>query len=79
MTDTAIPIPDDAQARLEAFTAAWQPLIDDLTRGIEAAGRVLQRSMEASAQRWRVNATMPALDMRAVMVHGLVPYTREEA
>lgn len=87
MTDTAIPIPDDAQTRLDQQTEAFAnamitlgaSIADDLGRAATAVGRVWGEYMEASASRWRVGMTLPALDMRAVMVHGLVPYTREEA
>lgn len=75
MTDIAIPIPDDVAAdRMDAFSAAWQPLFDDLARGLEAVGRSIRQSMEASAQRWRVRAMMPTLTVRGVMVHGYVAY-----
>lgn len=81
MTDTAIPIPDDAQARmaaqaqaaLDAFTRAFAPVIREVERGVAAAGRVLGEHMEASVARWRVRRMMPTLTMRGVLVHGYVP------
>lgn len=85
MTDTAIPIPDDAQERmaaqaqaaLDAFTRAFAPVIHDMERGMAAAGRVLGEHMERSAQRWRVRRMMPALTMREVLVHGYTAFEGE--
>jgi len=73
MNDTAIPLPADAEARFAALTDAWRPLFDELACGLEAAGRVLQESMETSAQYWAVASMMPTLSMRQTMVHGYVP------
>jgi hypothetical protein len=85
MTDTAIPIPDDAQARIDQFgqqmgdalatlTRAFGDLARDMERATAAAGRVLGEHMEASAARRRVRTLMPALTMRQTLVHGYVPY-----
>lgn len=85
MTDTAIPIPDDAQARIdqqaaqmraaaERLTATLNAFTDDMVSAVAAAGRVWAESMDRSAARWRVREAMPTLTMREVLVHGYVAY-----
>lgn len=57
MTDTAIPIPDDAQARMDALARQVQGAAEQITRalgattrdaekGIQALGRILNRPEE---------------------------------
>ena len=88
MTDTAIPIPDDLEARMDALNRQIRAAADQLTRalgttvrdaelGVKALGRVWREYEERSAQRWRVRNLMPTLTVRGVLVHGYVP--REEA
>lgn len=88
MTDTAIPIPDDLEARIAALGRQIQKAADQLTRalgttahdaelGVKALGRVWREYEERSAQRWRVCSLMPALTVRGVLVHGYVAF--EEA
>lgn len=85
MTDTAVPIPDDAAERMGALTRQIQEAADQLTRALSATvhdageglrelGRVWREAEEASAQRTQVRRMMPALTVRGVLVHGYVPH-----
>lgn len=82
MTDTATPIPDDAQARIDQQVQAFSrtmialgaSIAGDLERAATAAGRVLREHTERSAQNWRVRRLMPHLTMQEVLVHGYVPH-----
>ena len=84
MTDTAIPIPDDAQAILDRHGAvtrslaeAFAPVLQAVHDAAEAGMRVMRQAMQEAEQVRRVHALMPALTLRSVMVHGYVP--RQEA
>lgn len=83
MTDTAIPIPDDAAERMATLTRQIREAADQLTaalattardaeRGVQALSRALTGHAEASAQHHRVYSLMPDLTMRGVLVHGYV-------
>lgn len=85
MTDTAIPIPEDAAERMAALTRQIREAADQLTRalgttvrdaeqGVREFARVWRQHEEASAQRWRVARMMPTLTVRGVMVHGYVAH-----
>lgn len=85
MTDTAIPIPDDAdhhasdqvQALIHVTSEVGRLVARDVERigqAFQTIGQALRESMERSAQRWRVRNLMPALTMRGVLTHGYVPY-----
>ncbi len=88
MTDTAIPIPDDAQTRMgqqaaqmraatDRLTATLNSFTADMMRAVEAAGRVWSEHMEASAARWRVRRMMPTFTVREVLVHGYTAFEGE--
>ena len=83
MADTAIPIPDDLEARIAALGRQIQKAADQLTRalgttahdarrGIQALGKVWREHEERSAQHQRVHNLMPTLTVRGVLVHGYV-------
>lgn len=68
-----------ASEEVERLQHTLEAIGRDLTQKLQSAAIAMGRALEPDMSRWRVMMMLPALDMRAVMVHGLVPYTREEA
>ena len=84
MTDSAIPMPDDAQAILDRHSAvtrslaeAFAPVLQAVHDAAEVGMATMRKAVQQMEQRRRVHAMMPTLTVRGVLLHGYVRF--EEA